>query len=79
MIYYFVQDETTIITHDGNIQLGIFHDLNLFKNNENFVETYWYPDTYNNRYKRINFQRHLIEQAKLPKENKEDDVFKHSK
>lgn len=76
MLYYYVQDENTIITHDGNVQLGIFHDLDLIKNNENLMEVHWFPDTFNNRYKRINFQKHLIEQSKLSKESKEDDILK---
>jgi hypothetical protein len=76
MLYYYVQDENTIITHDGNSQLGVFNNVDLLKNNELYIEVHWVPDIYINRYKRINFQRHLAEQAKLPKEQKDDDILK---
>lgn len=72
MLYYFKLDEETFITHDGYCQLGIFHNLEYFLANVKieYQETYWIPDTFNNRYKRKNYQVHLQQQAKLPKESK---------
>jgi hypothetical protein len=69
MLYYYKLDDHNYITHDGHCQLGIIHDIEFFLNNVKveYQETYWLPDTFNNRYKRINFQRHLQHQGKLPK------------
>jgi hypothetical protein len=72
MLYYFKLDETNFITHDGYCQLGIFHDLDFFLENVkvDYQETYWLPDTFGTRYKRLNYQIHLKHQGKLPKETK---------
>ena len=50
------------ITHDGYIQLGI-HSHSLERHLElcpsiNWIETYWLPDIFANRYKRASFQAH---------------------
>lgn len=70
MLYYYIIDENTFITHDGYCQLGIFHDLNFFKNNVGveYCEAHWCPDPFSIRYKRPNFQKHLQHQGKLQKE-----------
>ena len=67
MLYYYKLDETSFVTHDGYCQLGIFNDLDFFLANVKveFKETYWLPDTFNNRYKRLNYQVHLKHQGKL--------------
>lgn len=64
MLYYYKLNDTTIITHDGYCQLGVIHDIDYFLNNVKveYQETYWLPDTFKNRYKRINYQRHLKHQ-----------------
>jgi len=50
------------ISHDGHIQIGI-HSHSLERHIElcptiNWVETYWCPDIFKNRYKRATFQAH---------------------
>ena len=50
------------ITHDGHIQLGI-HSHSVEKHIElcptiDWLETYWLPDVFINRYKRAVFQAH---------------------
>lgn len=55
-------EENKVLTHDGESQLGIFHmSLEQFKSmaKVEFQETYWIPDSVKNRYKRINYQKHL--------------------
>ena len=55
-------DENKLITHDGEVQLGIFFmSLEKFMSmaGVNYQETYWIPDVASNRYKRINYQKHL--------------------
>ena len=50
------------ITHDGYIQLGIFnHSVEKHKQMNstiNWVETYWIPDVFKNRYPRATMQAH---------------------
>lgn len=71
MLYYYKLDEFNFITHDGYCQLGIFHDLDFFLKNikVNYQETYWLPDIFECRYKRINYQVHLKHQGKLESNN----------
>jgi hypothetical protein len=65
MTLYVVKiEENKLLTHDGETQLGIFnmslqqfHDLT----KEQYTETYWSPDTFSQRYKRLNYQKHLRE------------------
>ena len=58
--------ENLLITHDGHIQLGIYN-LSLkefFENSKiEYMETYWIPDTFNKRYKRLNYQKHLLQRG----------------
>tara|TARA_R110002020_G_scaffold160122_1_gene344436 strand:- start:843 stop:1136 length:294 start_codon:yes stop_codon:yes gene_type:complete len=60
-IYIHPLSETSCLTHDGYIQIGVFnHSLEKhLKLNPtiNWVETYWYPDIFSKRYKRANFQQ----------------------
>lgn len=62
MLYYYKANEKTIITHDGNVQLGVFYTTPeefLSKIKVECMETYWLPDVFSKRYKRANYQRHL--------------------
>ena len=60
-LYIHPLDKTSCLTHDGYIQIGVFnHSLEKhLKLNPtiNWIETYWYPDVFSNRYKRANFQK----------------------
>lgn len=60
-LYIHPLNQTSCLTHDGYIQIGVFNhslqkhlDLNP---TINWIETYWYPDVFSNRYKRANFQQ----------------------
>ena len=63
MTLYVVEiSKDTLITHDGEVQLGFFSmsmDEFLKKVKVDCVETYWLPDIFSNRYKRLNYQKHL--------------------
>ena len=62
----------TLITHDGNVQVGIFHmDLDQFMDLVQVPceETYWVPDCFGNRYQRTNFQAHTKTAGKNTLEN----------
>ena len=63
MTLYVVQiRENTLITHDGEVQLGVYlTSMDNFLKNSNcqYVETYWLPDIFSRRYKRVNYQKHL--------------------
>ena len=53
--------ENKCVTHDGYIQIGIF-DHSLEKHIElcptiDWQVTYWMPDVFINRYKRVSFQK----------------------
>ena len=53
--------ENECVTHDGYIQIGIF-DHSLEKHIElcptiDWQVTYWMPDVFINRYKRVSFQK----------------------
>ena len=59
---YLFRFDNRCISHDGYIQLGI-HSHSLERHLElcptiNWVETYWCPDIFKNRYKRATFQAH---------------------
>ncbi len=59
---YIYRHSTICITHDGYIQIGI-HSHSLERHLElcpsiNWIETYWLPDIFSNRYKRASFQAH---------------------
>jgi hypothetical protein len=61
-LYVYQKNENTLITHDGDVQLGIYF-MSLEKFNSlskvNYQQTYWIPDVFKNRYKRLNYQKHL--------------------
>lgn len=63
MTLYVVEvGENKLITHDGEVQLGVFFmSMNEFLKSASakYTETYWIPDKFSNRYKRINYQKHL--------------------
>ena len=63
MIHYVYQmNETTLITHDGYVQLGVYNMTMkefLTQSQVEYTETYWLPDTFSKRYKRANYQKHL--------------------
>jgi len=63
MTYYVHQlNENTLITHDGHVQMGLYHmSLEDFHrlSRIDYIEVHWIPDTFKNRYKRVNYQRHL--------------------
>ena len=65
MTLYFVKvNENMLITHDGEVQLGLYNTtLENFMSmtKEEYTETYWMPDTFSQRYKRNNYQKHLRE------------------
>jgi len=54
MTLYVVEvGKNTLITHDGEVQLGLFHmSINQFlqKSNVEYIKTYWLPDTFSHRY-----------------------------
>lgn len=63
MLYVYIKDENTLITHDGNVQLGIVHmtiDEFLSMAKVKYEVSYWLPDPYGIRYKQLNFQNHLF-------------------
>ena len=55
--------EKECITHDGYIQIGIFkHSVEKHLELNPMIDwqvTYWYPDIFMNRYKRVTFQQHM--------------------
>ena len=66
-IYIHPLSETSCLTHDGYIQIGIF-DHSVEKHIElsnaicgdnpiDWQVTYWMPDVFINRYKRVSFQK----------------------
>lgn len=63
MTLYVVEiEKNKLITHDGNVQLGVISmSLEEFmkKVKVDYTITYWIPDTFSQRYKRINYQHHL--------------------
>jgi hypothetical protein len=76
-LYIHPLSETSCLTHDGYIQIGIFnHSLekHIELSNDicgddpiNWVETYWYPDIFIHRYKRINYQHTMKANEGSPK------------
>lgn len=63
MTHYVVEiKENVLITHDGEVQLGLFFmSMKDFLNKAKvqYTETYWLPDTFSQRYKRVSYQKHL--------------------
>ena len=61
-LYVVKVNEDMLITHDGEVQLGIYHStLENFMSmtKETYIETYWMPDVFSHRYKRNNYQKHM--------------------
>lgn len=61
-LYVVKVNENMLITHDGEVQLGLYNTtLENFMSmtKEEYIETYWTPDTFSQRYKRNNYQKHL--------------------
>ena len=60
---YVFQSDDRLITHDGHVQLGC-HNMTMEefmsfdRENIRYIETYWLPDVFGNRYQRSNFQAH---------------------
>lgn len=61
--HYVVEiDKDTLITHDGEFQLGFFKmDLETFlkKSIVDYQVVYWIPDVVTKRYRKLNYQKHL--------------------
>ena len=61
-LYVVKLNEDMLITHDGEVQLGIYRmtiENFMSMTKENYIETYWVPDVFFHRYKRNNYQKHL--------------------
>ncbi len=61
MIYVYRLAENRCITHDGDVEIGIFNfsvERYMELAQVEAIEVHWKPDAYRNRYKRVNFQRH---------------------
>jgi hypothetical protein len=70
--FVYQKDENTLITHDGEVQLGILHTTLedfLSRVQVSYQVVHWVPDTFNQRYKRINFQKHLNQASINTKED----------
>jgi hypothetical protein len=61
-LYVYELNENSLITHDGEVQLGHFNmklqDF-LKKVKVDYTVSYWLPDPFVKRYKRVNYQNHL--------------------
>lgn len=57
--------DNRLVTHDGHVQLGC-HKMTLEqfmsydRGHIRYLETYWMPDTFGKRYRRANYQAHMI-------------------
>jgi hypothetical protein len=72
-LYYYIVDKDTIVTHDGHVQLGLFHmseEYFLSKVEVEYLKVYWIPDIFYKRYKRVNYQHH-IKKASIDTKNDE--------
>ena len=61
MIYVYSVSENKCITHDGDVELGIFNfsvEKYLQLAQVEAMEVHWKPDPHGIRYKRVNFQKH---------------------
>ena len=61
-LYLYRSGDNTCVSHDSYIQMGamshsIEHHIKL-NPTINWVETYWLPDVFMHRYKRVTFQAH---------------------
>jgi len=61
-LYLHRTGDNTCVSHDGYIQMGAMcHSVERhikLNSTINWVETYWLPDVFINRYKRAHFQAH---------------------
>ena len=61
-----------VVTHDGNVQLGVLSQTlaehrRLRHESIAWLEVNWVPDIFNKRYKRVNFQKHMVCNEGSPK------------
>jgi hypothetical protein len=74
MTLYVVEiEKNKLITHDGEVQLGMFTmSIKQFLKSvkEEYTQTYWLPDTFSHRYKRVNYQKHLNQASIGTKDDK---------
>lgn len=70
-------EPNVLITHDGFVQLGIFHhsleDHLRLNSGTEWQVTYWTPDPLGTRYKRINFQHTMRANESSPKTDNATD------
>jgi hypothetical protein len=70
-------EPNVLITHDGFVQLGIFHhsleDHLRLNSGTEWQVTYWTPDPLGTRYKRINFQHTMRANENSPKTDNATD------
>lgn len=67
ILYVYQMSETTLITHDGHVQLGIYNmtiEEFLSKAEIDYIQTHWVPDIFTQRYKRANYQK-LLQKASI--------------
>ena len=60
MLYVVALSEDKCVTHDGDMDMGVFNfgvEKFLSMVGVDAMEVYWRPDPKGNRYKRVNFQR----------------------
>ena len=60
MLYVYALSENKCISHDGDVEIGIFNfgvEKFLEMCQVECMEVYWKPDPKGNRYKRVNFQK----------------------
>ena len=66
-----------LVTHDGYIQMGVFHhslEEHLRLNSKvEWQVTYWVPDTFSMRYKRANYQHHMTANEGSPRTDNASD------
>ena len=65
-----------LVTHDGNIQLGVFYhsleDHLRLNPTVDWQVTYWAPDTFQTRYSRVNYQHHMKANEGSPRTDNSD-------
>ena len=76
---YVYQAEECLITHDGHVQIGC-HKMTMEqfmsydRGHIRYLETYWLPDVFANRYQRANYQAHMtVAGEKSVLESKEEE------
>ena len=74
MLYVCEYGENHLITHDGHVQVGSLHcTLDWYLKNVKVPVTvvYWIPNTFGNRYPRVNYQRHMEVAGKMALEQRQ--------